>query len=60
MMAKAIAKECGANFLSISPSTIYAMYVGEGEKNAKTSTCTHAACTSKPHTRKTSLFMPTS
>jgi SpoVK/Ycf46/Vps4 family AAA+-type ATPase len=35
MMAKAIAAECGSNFLNITPSVIYDMYVGEGEKNAK-------------------------
>lgn len=35
MLAKAIASQCRSNFLSISPSSIYDMYVGEGEKNAK-------------------------
>ena len=35
MLAKAIAAECGSTFLNITPSQIYNMYVGEGEKNAK-------------------------
>ena len=35
LLAKAIAAECGSNFLSISASSIFNMYVGEGEKNAK-------------------------
>jgi SpoVK/Ycf46/Vps4 family AAA+-type ATPase len=35
MLAKAIAKESGANFLSVTGSSILDMYVGQGEKNAK-------------------------
>lgn len=35
MLAKAVAAECGSNFMSISPSVIFDLYVGEGEKNAK-------------------------
>lgn len=35
MLAKAVAAECGSNFMSITASVIYNMYVGEGEKNAK-------------------------
>jgi SpoVK/Ycf46/Vps4 family AAA+-type ATPase len=35
MLAKAVAAECGSNFMNITASVIYNMYVGEGEKNAK-------------------------
>lgn len=34
-LAKAVAKNCGANFLSISLADIFDKYVGEGEKNVK-------------------------
>jgi hypothetical protein len=35
LLAKAIAKESGANMLEISAATINAMYVGQGEKNVQ-------------------------
>lgn len=35
MLAKAVAKECGATVLEVSGSEINDMYVGEGEKNVK-------------------------
>lgn len=35
MVAKAIAKECGARMLHIKASEVFDMYVGESEKNVK-------------------------
>ncbi|KAJ3112061.1 hypothetical protein HDU96_004986 [Phlyctochytrium bullatum] len=35
MLAKAVAKSCGARFMSIAPSDVFDKYVGEGEKNVK-------------------------
>jgi hypothetical protein len=35
MLAKAVAAQSGANFISVSSSSIFDMYVGEGEKNVK-------------------------
>lgn len=35
MLAKAVAAQSGSNFISVTSSSIYDMYVGEGEKNAK-------------------------
>lgn len=35
MLAKAVAHESGANFLSVSMSSLSNMYVGENEKNVK-------------------------
>ncbi|EMR08571.1 hypothetical protein PNEG_03048 [Pneumocystis murina B123] len=35
LLAKAIAKDCGARVLEIKGSEIFNMYVGEGEKNVK-------------------------
>lgn len=35
MLAKAVAAQSGACFLSVNSSSIYDMYVGEGEKNAR-------------------------
>jgi SpoVK/Ycf46/Vps4 family AAA+-type ATPase len=35
MLAKALASECGSNFMNITASVIFNMYVGEGEKNVK-------------------------
>jgi SpoVK/Ycf46/Vps4 family AAA+-type ATPase len=37
MIAKAVAKECGARMLEIKGSEVYDKYVGEGEKNVKVS-----------------------
>lgn len=35
LLAKAVAKESGATVLEVDGSTVYDMYVGEGEKNVK-------------------------
>lgn len=35
MLARAVAVESGSNFLAISMSSIFDMWVGEGEKNVK-------------------------
>ena len=35
LLAKAVAAECGASFLAVNLSTIFDMWVGEGEKNVK-------------------------
>ena len=35
MLARAVAAQSGVNFLSVNSSSIYDMYVGEGEKNVK-------------------------
>lgn len=35
MLAKALARESGANFLSIATSTIFNKYVGESEQNTR-------------------------
>nr|XP_004496508.1 uncharacterized AAA domain-containing protein C16E9.10c-like [Cicer arietinum] len=35
MLAKAIANEAGASFINVSPSTITAMWFGNGEKNVR-------------------------
>lgn len=35
MLAKAVAAQSGANFIAVNSSSIFDMYVGEGEKNVK-------------------------
>lgn len=35
MLARAVAAQSGANFISVNSSSIFDMYVGEGEKNTK-------------------------
>ena len=35
MLAKALARESGANFLSIATSTIFNKYVGDSEQNTR-------------------------
>lgn len=35
MLAKAVASQSKSNFIAVNSSSIYDMYVGEGEKNVK-------------------------
>jgi ATP-dependent Zn protease len=42
MVAKAVAKESGSNFINVTLSDIYDKYFGEGEKNVKVSLCLYS------------------